>query len=67
MKKDPVVRISNEADLALTKLKHEIFIKTGSRVYKNQIMSWMAVHCMQMKEFDEYFSTWVKSQTKSHS
>lgn len=61
MKKDPVVRLSNEADVALAHLKHEALIKKKKRIYKNQILDWLILNSFNNEDIKRAFWDWVNT------
>lgn len=64
MAKDPVIRISNEADLIITNLKHEAFIKRQRRIPKNGILDFIVINAPKYKEFNDAFWKWVNNVKK---
>jgi hypothetical protein len=64
MPKDPVIRISNEADLIITNLKHEALIKRQKRVPKNGILDFIVINAPKCKEFNEAFWKWVNNDKR---
>ena len=63
--RDPVIRIGNEADLLITNLKHEAFIKKQRRIPKNRILDWIVINAPDFKEFNDRFWKWVGSNYNS--
>lgn len=60
---DRMVRLDDDTDLALDKLKHEVLIKTGKRLYKKQIANWIISNVFSCRDnqCEVTFWKWVES------
>lgn len=57
-----VIRITNEADLTLIKLKHEAFIKYGKKVFKNHLNDWIISQYPKTANFETEFVNWLNKK-----
>jgi len=63
MIKDPLVRVSGEADLILARRKHDILIKQHRHISKKSITDWLIKYAFDFKNVQDAFSEYVKHQS----